>query len=142
MDMNNYLTELDPDYQAAPEATAQPPLPDGEYNVTVTDVALVPGKDGKAPRLEWTLTVDELRRKLWKRSALTPAAVSYLRADLKLCGVVLDNLADLPRRMSELKGIRLRVNKKSDAKGTNVYFNEYLGRAEVSAAPNEEEIPF
>ena len=137
MSMESYLQSLNPDYQDAPESQAAAPLPDGEYTVTVNDVELTQPSE-KAPRLEWTLMVDELNRRMWKRSAITPAALPYLRGDLKLCGVVLDNLADLPRRMNELKGVRLRVNKKSDSKGTNVYFNEYLGRAEMT----EEEIPF
>lgn len=123
------LRDLNSDYKSVPFVESNHP-PDGKYNACISSVKLKKSEAGSMFIL-WDLVISDGKhkgRKLTKRSYLTPDSMPYTKTDLKICGVVLDDLEHLPERKAELIGVELQVFKKerSEGEGYNLYFNKKI----------------
>jgi hypothetical protein len=91
-------------------------LPDGPYLVEVALVELRATRQTARPMLCWTLRVLSgpfAARRLWRNQVLGPGNLGWLKKDLRLCGLELPKLSDLPGHLARLHGIRLEVIKQT-----------------------------
>lgn len=108
------LSSLDRAYAEAP-IPGPTPLPDGLYLVETQSVELRATRHSQRPMLCWTLRVlappTFLGRRLWRNQVLTQANLGWLKKDLRLCGIELAKLSDLPRHLEALCALRLEIAK-------------------------------
>lgn len=121
------LCLLDEAFAAAPAPTARS-IPDGRYQVRVERVELSTAQSGH-PVLKWRLRVHApagAGALLWKNHVVAPDSLGWLKHDLRLCGLELDRLSDLPHSLECLIGVELEVSKRTRGRWENVYFNRRL----------------
>jgi hypothetical protein len=108
------LSSLDNAYAQAP-VPGPAPLPDGPYLVEIQSVELRATRHSQRPMLCWTLRVlaptPFLGRRLWRNQVLAQSNLGWLKKDLRLCGIELDKLSDLPRHLEHLRALRLEIVK-------------------------------
>jgi Protein of unknown function (DUF669) len=118
------LASLDQDFAAAPAPT---PTTDGRYRVRVERVVITTTRTSRRPVVKWMLRIVAPAcqgRLLWKNSVLgTPDNLRWLKHDLRMCGLDLDKLSDLPSHLAQLLGIELDVTKRTDGDWENIHFN-------------------
>lgn len=115
---------LDAAFAAAPAHVARS-IPDGRYQVWVEHVVLTTAHSGH-PILKWKLRVRApacVGSVLWKNHVVTPENLGWLKHDLRLCGLELDRLSDLPDNLERLIDVELEVSKRTRGRWDNVYFN-------------------
>ncbi|MCX6589165.1 MAG: hypothetical protein NTX13_21585 [Acidobacteria bacterium] len=103
-------------------------VPDGRYRVLITDLELSLASTGNAV-LKYGLRVVAgpfERRMVWKRRAITANTIRYTKSELLTCGLRLERLSDLNRRLAELQGIGLEVSKVTKGDKSDVFFNRRL----------------
>lgn len=132
------------DAWAATEAKNLDSVDDGRYTCLVADAQIDMGKDGHTRMLKWKLRIEgpkSIGRYLFRNNLLTlehKESLSYLKADLVLCGLELEKIDDLNERCEDLVGLRLEVNKKTNGKYENVYLVKRLdGNHAQDSAPRE-----
>jgi hypothetical protein len=107
------LSELDEAFaQAAIPGPA--PVPDGNYDVEVEAIELKRTRHTSRPMLCWTLRILSApfaSRRLWRHQVLGPSTLGWLKKDLRLCGLELQRLSDLPAHLDDLRGLRLEISK-------------------------------
>ena len=104
-------------------------VPDGDYDAIVDEVMFHESKAG-GKFLKWKLKItgpDHKGRLLWRYSSLTkPDMLGWLKHDLRMCGVVLEKLSDLPPQLENLLDapvqIAVKASKKPDGMAS-VYIN-------------------
>jgi len=109
------LADLDEAFAQADVPRAAP-LPDGSYLVEVVLAELRATRQTARPMLCWTLRVLSgpfAARRLWRNQVLGPANLGWLKKDLRLCGLELPKLSDLPGQLARLRGVRLEVVKQT-----------------------------
>jgi hypothetical protein len=129
------LTALDGAFAAAPARAARP-IPDGRYHVSVEHVELTTAHRSRRPILKWKLRVRApacAGAVLWKNHVVTPENLGWLKHDLRLCGLLLAKLSDLPEHLDQLLDIDLEVTKRTNLGWENVYFNH---RVYAAASPD------
>jgi hypothetical protein len=107
----------------------------GRYEAKVEEVRLVRSKSG-IPMLRWKLTIAGPTYhgwSVWKHSMLSADKLGLLKTDLKLCGVVLGKLSDLPSRLGELIDLSISVTLKTSYDYQRVYLN-HVARSGSSTA--------
>ena len=113
-------------------------LPDGKYQVEVAAVELTISKSGGNPMLAWELSVLGPRyigRKIWRNNMIMSAEnIRWLKQDLWKCGLELEKLSDLKKRLNELLDIRLEVTLKTKKNIQNVFLNKLLTGKEKGTA--------
>jgi hypothetical protein len=125
------LFALDGAFAAAP-APAGRSIPDGRYHVRVERVELATAQSGR-PILKWRLRVCApscAGSVLWKNHLVIPENFGWLKHDLRLCGLELDRLSDLPDSLERLIDVELEVSKRTRGRWDNVYFNRRLDPAQ------------
>lgn len=147
------LRDMDDDFDnATPETGGFTPLPDGNYQVAVDGAELVWSRAGNR-MLKWTLKVlssAHENRRVWKYHTIEQNRLGWLKADLGICGLTLDRLSELPRRLHELLDVPLEIQlvSKTGADGQeyqNCYFRKKLkfGAAENDVPPpTDDDAPF
>lgn len=121
------LSALDAEFEQAETATSEE-VPDGKYQARIHGVRMNKTQKGD-PMLQYDLIVlsgSQQGRHLFKNSVLTPAAMPYVKGDLKLLGVTLARLSELPDRLPELLDKTVEVTKKTKEERSNVYLNRLL----------------
>jgi hypothetical protein len=121
------LFSLDGAFAAAPAPAARS-IPDGRYQVRVEHVELTTAHSGR-PILKWRLRVYApscAGSVLWKNHSVTTDNLGWLKHDLRLCGLELDRLSDLPDNLARLIDVELDVSKRTRGGWDNVYFNRRL----------------
>ena len=154
------LNALDADYQAAvpAEKGSGDTVPDGKYIAFVHKVEVVETKTGAnkgKPRLSWQLIIeggDYHGRYVFKSNQMVTAQnLSWLKADLKVCGVVLGKLGEMPDRLANLldKRIRITLKNKPGKPGkddmVNIFFDGLAtepATPPTTAAKDDMDIPF
>jgi len=112
--------------------TVPPPsfgeVPDGRYRVLITDLELTLASTGN-PVLKYGMRIGAgpcAGRMIWKRRAITANTLRYTKSELLTCGLRLERLSHLNRRLAELQGIGLEVSKVSKGEKSDVFFNRRL----------------
>jgi len=147
------LSDLDRDYDGAEADSGRDfdPLPDGTYQVVVDEVELVWTKDRTRRMLKWTLRIISYPhegRMVWKWNGIERDKLGWLKRDLAICGLTLDRLSELPRRLGSLLDVCLEVNvktnKRDDREYQNCYFRKKLQLNGIDDVPPpaDEDAPF
>ena len=137
------LSEFDDDFSSA-EAPSFDEVPDGKYQARIDSVRLDHSQKGD-PMIRWDLVViagQHDGRHIFKNSVITPAALPFVKGDLKTLGLELAKFSDLAGRLEELLDATLEVTKRTRGEYTNVYFNKRIqiaadapGRAPADETP-------
>lgn len=102
-------------------------VPDGKYQVAVDRVELTRARSSGNPMLKWTLRIlgpSHAGRLLWRNNVIgSPENLKWLKTDLHLCGLELQNLSDLPSSLERLLGVTLEVTKRTRGEHESVYLN-------------------
>ncbi len=139
------LSEFDDDFAAAESPTLEE-VPDGKYQVRIDEVRLDRSQKGD-PMIKWDLIViagAQAGRHIFKNSVITPAALPFVKGDLKTLGLELTRFSELNDRLGDLLDMTLEVTKRTRGEYSNVYFNKRINIAGNGAAkqPASDEIPF
>lgn len=141
------LSAYDDDFASA-ESPAHDEVPDGKYQVRIHGVRLDRSQKGD-PMIKWDLVViagSQCNRHIFKNSVITPAALPFVKGDLKTLGLNLAKFSELQQRLEELLDVTLEVTKRTKGEYTNVYLNKRMQLAASAAAPppprNSGDIPF
>ena len=138
------LSVFDDDFSSA-ESSDFDEVPDGKYQVRINTVRLDKSRKGD-PMIKWDLIVisgNFTDRHLFKNSVITPAALPFVKGDLKTVGLTLTKFSELQGRLEELLDVTLDITKRTRGEYTNVYFNKRLQLATgaVSRGSNDD-VPF
>lgn len=144
-DSNVDLSAFDDDFESA-EAPSADEVPDGKYQVRIDAVRLDHSQKGD-PMIKWDLIViagSQSGRHIFKNSVITPAALPFVKGDLKTLGLELTRFSDLNGRLGDLLDMTLEVTKRTRGEYSNVYFNKRITIAASGAdtAPPSDDIPF
>ena len=134
------LVALDDAFAAAP-APAPRAIPDSRYQVQVEDVELTTVPRSGQLLLKWRLRVRApacAGALLWKNHPVSSQNLAWLKHDLRLCGLELDRLSDLPDHLAALLAVELEVTKRTNGVWENVYFNHRL----EPPPPSDDDVPF
>jgi len=142
------LTAYDDDFASA-DASAHDEVPDGKYQVRIHGVRLDRSQKGD-PMIKWDLIViagSQANRHIFKNSVITPAALPFVKGDLKTLGINLAKFSELQQRLEELLDVTLEVTKRTRGEYANVYFNKRIQLAASAGTPptpprNAGDIPF
>ena len=121
------LSGMYDDFEGA-EARDSEEVPDGKYQVRIHKAKLEKTKNGN-PILKYDLLVISgslAGRHLFKNSVLSFQSLPYFKGDLKIMGIELAKLSDLPGRTVDMLDLALEVTKKTRGEYVNVYFNKLL----------------
>ncbi|MBE7461914.1 MAG: DUF669 domain-containing protein [Planctomycetes bacterium] len=121
------LSALDGEY-AKVEAAEVDEIPDGKYQARVHSVRLTKSQSGN-PMLQFDLVIltgAHAGRHLFKNSVFTPAALPFFKADLKVLGLDVPKLSDLPKHLDAMLDVSLEVTKRTKGEYANLYFNKRL----------------
>ena len=144
-DTNVDLSGFDDDFESA-EAPSADEVPDGKYQVRIDGVRLDHSQKGD-PMIKWDLIVisgSQSGRHIFKNSVITPAALPFVKGDLKTLGLDLARFSELNERLGDLLDMTLEVTKRTRGEYSNVYFNKRISIATDGAVarPPADEIPF
>ena len=138
------LSEFDDDFSSA-EAPSFDEVPDGKYQARIDSVRLDHSQKGD-PMIRWDLVViagQHDGRHIFKNSVITPAALPFVKGDLKTLGLELAKFSDLAGRLEELLDATLEVTKRTRGEYTNVYFNKRIQiAADAPGRASDDETPF
>ena len=138
------LSEFDDDFSSA-EAPSFDEVPDGKYQVRIDAVRLDRSQKGD-PMIKWDLIViagQHSGRHIFKNSVITPAALPFVKGDLKTLGMELAKFSDLAGRLEDLLDATLEITKRTRGEYTNVYFNKRIQIAgDAASQPSADEVPF
>lgn len=140
--LNVDLTQFDDDFEKA-EAAQGDDVPDGKYQVRIQAVCLNKSQAGN-PMLQYDLLVlfgPHAQRHIFKNSVITQNSMPFFKADLKVMGIQIPKLSDLPNHLDGMLDLALEVTKKTKGDYSNVYFNKRLLTA-PSDVPAAGPIPF
>lgn len=138
------LSAFDDEFSSA-EAPSFDEVPDGKYQARIDSVRLDRSQKGD-PMLRWDLIViagSQAGRHIFKNSVITPAALPFVKGDLKTLGLELTKFSDLQQRLEELLDITVEVTKRTRGEYTNVYFNKRIQiAANAARQQSADEAPF
>ena len=133
------LTQFDDDFQSETpaERSDMESVPDGKYQVVVEKVEIAEAHTTGNPMLKWTLRIlapRHVNRLMWRNSVSTANTLKFVKTDLHICGLDLDKLSDLPKKLHLLLDVKLEVTKKTKGDNENIFFNR---RIENDRAPSK-----
>lgn len=138
------LSSFDDDFASAASPSIEE-VPDGKYQVRIEGVRIDRSQKGD-PMIKWDLIViagSQAGRHIFKNSVITPAALPFVKGDLKTLGLQLTKFSDLQQRLEELLDITLEVMKRTRGEYTNVYFNKRFQIATNAARDlSTDQVPF
>ena len=138
------LSDFDDDFSSA-ESPSFDEVPDGKYQARIDSVRLDRSQKGD-PMIKWDLIViagQHSGRHIFKNSVITPAALPFVKGDLKTVGLELAKFSDLAGRLDEVLDRTLEITKRTRGEYTNVYFNKRIQLAGAAAsAPPAGDVPF
>jgi hypothetical protein len=117
-------------------------IPDGNYDAVIEEARVTTTASTGRPMVVWTLRIQgptAANRTLPKTRVITDNTVGWLKEDLRKCGLNLERLSELPKRIHEIEGSVLPVEKRTKDGKMNVYFR---WRERRPAPPAEEDLPF
>jgi hypothetical protein len=117
-------------------------IPDGNYEALIEEARVTTTASTGRPMVVWTLRIQgpvAANRTLPKTRVVTDNTVTWLKEDLRKCGLNLERLSELPQRIHEIEGQVLPVEKRTKDGRMNVYFR---WRDRRQAPPADDELPF
>lgn len=137
------LSQFDDDFRSEQTETQgdYDSVPDGKYQVAVEKAELVEAHSSGNPMLKWTLRIlapRHVNRLLWRNSAFTPNTLKFVKTDLHICGLDLDKLSDLPKKLHLLLDVKLEVTKKTKGGSDNIYFNSRIANDRAASSFRQE----
>ena len=141
------LAAFDAEFDAA-EAPADfsEPIPDGTYQARVDKVSIE--KRGGYVMLRWNLRIMSGsfdNRVLFKTSFIAKGRMGFLKVELSRCGLVLENLHDLPDHLEDLLDVVVEVQQKASKnmdKNGDPYVNVYINRMVAEPKREDSDVPF
>ena len=131
--MKDYLSTMQGAWQqtAAPSQKAYEELPDGTYQVKMETAQL---KEGQTPFLQWGMRVisgPHAGRMLFKVQRLVVDSLPYLKADLELLQIRLDDLGALEgmlaRSLDAILDVKVKTSNGKDGTAyKQVFFNRLV----------------
>ena len=138
------LSDIDDDFSSA-EAPSFDEVPDGKYQVRI-DAVRLDRRQRDDPMIKWDLLViagPHQGRHIFKNSVITPAALPYVKGDLKTVGLQLAKFSDLSDRLEDLLNVNLEITKRTRGDYTNVYFNKRIEIAGGNSRSHSDDgVPF
>ena len=117
-------------------------IPDGAYEGVIEDAHVTETVSTGRPVVLWTLRItgpQALNRVLHRNLVITEKTLAWLKDDLSKCGLALEKISDLPRRIGELNGRAVSFDKKTKDGRMNLYFRWNKRKSEEIADDN---LPF
>ncbi|MHB1001444.1 MAG: DUF669 domain-containing protein [Armatimonadota bacterium] len=140
------LAQFDDDYANAPvEEREFDDVPDGKYQVNVDKVELTKAQSTGNPMIKWTLKIlgpQCAGRLLWRNSVITKATLSWVKTDLKTCGLEMDGLSELRDRLNDLLDVKLEITKRTKGESQNIYINRRIVLDDLASRDDESLAPF
>jgi hypothetical protein len=154
---DNDLSQYDQDWattEAAPDTNNN--VPEGKYIAKVEKVEKTKtgpkSKNPGSPMLKWQLRItggnpEGVGRVVFTRHQMASKEnLSWLKRDLKTCGLELAKLSDLDTHLKDLLDVSLEINVKNKVgkdgqENQNVYFNKKADAAAASSG-TDSDIPF
>lgn len=131
------LARYNDEFRSAPvEEREFDEVPDGKYQVNIDRAELARSQSTDAPML--TLTLKVLgptctgrilwRNYTWEHEIDKTRAFLFtrLKTDLATCGVVINELTELPARLGDLLDVKLEINKRTKEGHSNIYVNRRI----------------
>ena len=151
-DYTEDLGNLDGEYQSADESGGFGDVPDGDYLVKVERAVVKKSKAGNL-MLAWLLVIlgpAHVGRKMFRNSMMNnEIGLGILKHDLKVCGVEIDSLTELPGRLIDLIDLEIEVSQKTKKDFANIYFKQLCENSDAwtsevvdNTAPAGAEPPF
>ena len=136
------LSGLDAEYEQAKAANMEE-IPDGKYQAAIRGVRL--GKtQNDNPMLQYDMVIlsgAHEGRHIHKTSVFTAASLPFFKAEMKILGIQLAKLSDLPNHLGAMLDLTLEVTKKTKGEYSNTYINKLLKVPPGGTAPDGP-IPF
>jgi len=131
------LAQYNDEFRDAPvEEREFEDVPDGKYQVNIDRAELVYAQSTGAPMLALALRIlgptsagRVLRRNYtWKHTNTETRKFLHtrLKTDLATCGVVINELTELPARLGDLLDVKLEINKRTKEGNSNIYVNRRI----------------
>lgn len=120
-------------------------IPDGRYEVVVTEASLTRSQRSGNPMIRWILRITGTNcrdRILRKHSAITDNTLRFVRKELEICGLRLERFEDLKVRACELEGVELEIVKVTKGEDSNIYFNHALTSKSQADGVADDDLPF
>lgn len=120
-------------------------LPDGRYEVVVAEASLTTSQSSGNPMIRWGLRITGAAfrdRILKKYSVFTENSIRFVRKELEVCGLHLNNLEDLKARVKELEGVELEVVQVTKGDYSSIYFNRAITSHTQADGIASDDIPF
>jgi hypothetical protein len=119
-------------------------IPDGRYEALIEEARLTTTASTGKPMVVWTLRIQgpvAANRTLPKTRVITDNTVAWLKEDLRKCGLDLERLSELPRRIHETEGLTMPIDKRTKDGRMNVYFC-WPERRQAAAPAGDDILPF
>jgi hypothetical protein len=142
------LTEFDNAYQSAEAAEIYTPPPAGAYTARIDSVKFGQVGEQQKTKLLWSLRITEgelTGRRVLFDSALSPAAMPFLKANLAIVGINVPRLSEVPPLLPGVEGAVVKISVKHSDKYVNVDLMSLVspGTGPAAAAPvAEDDVPF
>ncbi len=121
------LSSFDDDFAAA-EAPEFKEVPDGRYQAKLCKAQLTKSSTG-SPMIKWDLLVltgEHAGQHIFKNSVISDRSLPYVKGDLKLVGVNIKRLSELPGHIGEALDKVLELTLRTKGEYTNCYFNKVI----------------
>lgn len=141
------LADLDEEFEAAEvhEQKEFEDVPDGKYQVRVEKVELTKTKERGVNVLRWQLRIisgsHEGQMIFHQNLIESKENVAWLKTYLKITGLELAKLSQLPDHLEDLLDVTLEVTTRKKGDFVNCYFNRRIEVAEAPETPADE-VPF
>lgn len=139
-DFSEDLLKAFQEAQISSRSDKSKPVPDGKYEAET--VKVVPGKFNGKQQLNLHIRIvngNYKGRMVFRRYTLDPKGMGYLKTDLSVMGVPLEDLSQLKDHLENMLGKRIKINIQnkpypgkdgSPKNAVNVYINELLAPEE------------
>ncbi len=139
MSVQDYLAELDADYQEVKKSGGRRNVPDGRYAVMAKSGAVQEYKNKPGHYLFWDLVVmdgQQKNRHIFKYNNITKESMGFLYDDLEKAGIKMESISELPELCeTEFPGRLLEVAVVTKGEYQNVYINKYAGMGSLEDLP-------
>lgn len=144
-DFSEDLLKAFQEAQVSSKSDKSKPVPDGKYEAET--VKVVPSKYKNDPQLNLHIRItngNHKGRMVFKKYTLNTKGMGYLKTDLAVMGVPLEDLGQLKDHLENMLGKRVKINVQNKSymgrdntpkNAVNVYINELL-----ASEPSEEEV--
>ncbi len=119
-------------------------VPDGKYQVVVDTVEMAKSQTSGNPMLKWKLKViapSHVGGIIWRNNVIgSDSNVRWLKNDLHVCGLDLDEIKELPAKLGTLLNVALEVTKKTRGENENVYINRRITTDQPASGNIDEQL--